>query len=233
MEQSPGALLKSLIGAPAPELGVATIILRLLMAVTLGVMLSQLYHRGAMAGKLKPLFLHTIVLLPLIGATVSLLIGNSIARAFGLIGAVSLVRFRTVIKSTFDMAFVFMGLTLGMASGGGLLLLGFIALSAFTATVVALRLFRYGKIDERQASYRLVLETDDVESAGMRLRTALDGIVRSILLSEVVSGTPKRVTYSVSVNGGKAEDVLMKRIAELEGEAIRQVVLKKGKGSKN
>jgi hypothetical protein len=210
----------------------ATVVVRLVTAVVVGVMLSQLYHRGGLAEKLKPLFIHTIVLLPLIGATVSLLIGNSIARAFGLIGAVSLVRFRTVIKSTFDMAFVFMGLTLGMACGGGLHVVGCIALIVFAVTVVALRFFRYAPVNEPQARYRLMLETDDIESAGARLRASLEGIVGSILLSEVVAGTPKKVTYSLSVEGLEAERVLLERVAALQGETIRQAVLKKTKAGK-
>lgn len=57
-----------------------------------------------------------------LGAIVSLImavIGNSLARAFGAIGALSLIRFRTAVKSTNDLAYLFMSISIGMACGSG------------------------------------------------------------------------------------------------------------------
>src|SRR5262245_34872908 len=48
----------------------------------------------------------TLVLLTVVIAVVTLVIGNSVARAFGLVGALSIVRFRTVVEDTRDTAFV-------------------------------------------------------------------------------------------------------------------------------
>ena len=53
----------------------------------------------------------------LIVAIVMMVIGNNLARAFALVGALSIIRFRTVIKDTKDTAYVFLALAGGMAAG--------------------------------------------------------------------------------------------------------------------
>ena len=51
--------------------------------------------------------MQTIVFLTLIVAIVVMVIGNNLARTFALVGALSIIRFRTVLKDTRDIAFVF------------------------------------------------------------------------------------------------------------------------------
>jgi uncharacterized membrane protein YhiD involved in acid resistance len=60
------------------------------------------------------------VLLSLITAVVILVIGNNLARAFGLVGAMSIIRFRTAVRDVQDIVFIFFSLTVGMAAGVGL-----------------------------------------------------------------------------------------------------------------
>ncbi len=64
-------------------------------------------------------FVHSIVFLSVITSLVIMVIGNNLARAFGLVGALSIIRFRTAIKDTVDIVYIFLGLTIGMASGVG------------------------------------------------------------------------------------------------------------------
>ena len=56
----------------------------------------------------------------MITALVIMVIGNNLARAFGLVGALSIIRFRTAIKDTQDIVFIFFALAVGMAAGVGL-----------------------------------------------------------------------------------------------------------------
>ena len=52
-------------------------------------------------------------------AVVMVVIGDSVARAFSLVGALSIIRFRTVVQDARDIAFVFFALAVGMAIGAG------------------------------------------------------------------------------------------------------------------
>jgi len=51
---------------------------------------------------------------------VLLVIGNNLATAFGLVGAMSIIRFRTAVRDVQDIVFIFFSLGIGMASGVGL-----------------------------------------------------------------------------------------------------------------
>lgn len=61
----------------------------------------------------------TLVLLTILVAMTALVIGNSVAKAFSLVGALSIVRFRTVVDDTRDTAFVIFAVVVGMAIGSG------------------------------------------------------------------------------------------------------------------
>ena len=62
-------------------------------------------------------FLQTIVLVGVTVALIMIIIGSDIARAFALVGAMSIVRFRTPVKDARDLAFVFAAIAIGMACG--------------------------------------------------------------------------------------------------------------------
>ena len=59
----------------------------------------------------------TLVLLSILIAMVTQVIGDNVARAFSLVGALSIVRFRTVVRDTVDTAFVIFAVAVGMAVG--------------------------------------------------------------------------------------------------------------------
>ncbi|MGE5860954.1 MAG: DUF4956 domain-containing protein [Ignavibacteria bacterium] len=71
-------------------------------------------------------FIHSLVILSMITAIVIMTIGNNLARAFGLVGAMSIIRFRTPIKEAMDIVYIFFSLAIGMAAGVGLHMIAFL-----------------------------------------------------------------------------------------------------------
>ena len=65
-------------------------------------------------------FIHSLIIITMITSIVILVIGNNLARAFGLVGAMSIIRFRTAVKDTHDIVFIFFALAIGLAAGVGL-----------------------------------------------------------------------------------------------------------------
>src|SRR3954471_21198399 len=61
----------------------------------------------------------TLVLLSVLIAVVTMVIGSNIARAFSLVGALGIIRFRTVVEDTRDTAFVIYAVACGMGAGTG------------------------------------------------------------------------------------------------------------------
>jgi hypothetical protein len=81
----------------------------------------------------------TLVLLTVVIALVTVVIGDSLARAFGLVGALSIVRFRTVVEDTRDTAFVIFAVVIGMAIGSGHAVLASLGVPAVLVAAVLMR----------------------------------------------------------------------------------------------
>jgi hypothetical protein len=110
--------------------------MRLLAAFVLGCVVAWIYRRTRKSSEIVTSFPTTLVLLSILIAMVTQVIGDNIARAFSLVGALSIVRFRTVVRDTQDTAYVIFAVVVGMAVGAryplvALIGIGVVALAAF------------------------------------------------------------------------------------------------------
>lgn len=96
------------------------IIRNLGVAFLCGLIISYFYRKSFQGPSYMYSFVNALVVLSMITAMVIMVIGNNLARAFGLVGAMSIIRFRTAVKETHDIVFIFFSLTIGMAAGVGL-----------------------------------------------------------------------------------------------------------------
>ena len=125
--------------APGPDLSVQEILIRMVAGVLIGLIVGAT-HYGAQAKSLSAAwpFMTTLTLLTVLVGMTSLVIGESVARAFSLVGALSIVRFRTVVEDTRDTAFVIFAVTVGMAAGAGLFLVPLMGIPIVGTVAVAL-----------------------------------------------------------------------------------------------
>ena len=120
------------------------IVFNIFLAGVLGFVISFLYritHRGL---SYSQSFTLTILFVTVIVAVVMMVIGGSLARAFALVGALSIIRFRTVIKDTKDTAFVFLALAIGMAAGTSNYFTALMATLMIGALILIVNHFNYG-----------------------------------------------------------------------------------------
>ena len=96
------------------------IVLNIGIAAVLGFFIFISYyisHRGTIYSKK---FNASLVILAALTGTVMTVIGNNIALSLGMVGALSIVRFRTAIKDPMDLIFLFWSISIGIICGGGL-----------------------------------------------------------------------------------------------------------------
>src|SRR5580693_2494777 len=122
----PDWLHTSLANGSDPALPVLT--WRIGMAMALGATVAALYRWAKRGEPVRWTFVTTLVLLATVIAMATQVIGDNVARAFSLVGALSVVRFRTVVKDTQDTAFVILAVVVGMASGANHLVVGLVGL---------------------------------------------------------------------------------------------------------
>jgi hypothetical protein len=94
-----------------------SIVLSLLLSFVLGQLIAWIYSWSHSGLSYSRSFTQSLVLMTLVVSLVMYVIGNSIITAFGLLGALALIRFRNVLKDTRDTVFVFIALVTGMAVG--------------------------------------------------------------------------------------------------------------------
>jgi uncharacterized membrane protein YhiD involved in acid resistance len=102
------------------ELTIQEAIANLLVALMCGLLIAALYKVTYRGLSYSANFFNSIILLTMITSLVIMVIGNNIARAFGLVGAMSIIRFRTAVKDPQDIMFIFFALGIGLASGAGM-----------------------------------------------------------------------------------------------------------------
>ncbi len=122
------------------------ILINMGLAVVLGMFVSFVYritHKGL---SYSQSFMLTIVFVTIIVSMVMMVIGNNVARAFALVGALSIIRFRTVVKDTKDTAFIFLALAAGMAAGTSSYFLAIIGTTITLVVAAILDTTNYGSL---------------------------------------------------------------------------------------
>jgi len=94
-----------------------SVLLSLLLAFLLGQLLAWVYYFTHSGLSYSRSFVQSLILITVVVALVMSTIQNSFVTAVGLMGALSIIRFRNMIKDTRDIAFIFCSLVIGMASG--------------------------------------------------------------------------------------------------------------------
>jgi len=89
----------------------------IIVAFICGVMIAIFYKITYRGAGYPQTFLYSLITLAMVTTIVILVIGNNLARAFGLVGAMSIIRFRTAVKETQDIMFIFYSLAIGMTCG--------------------------------------------------------------------------------------------------------------------
>lgn len=129
------------------------LLIRLLLSAAYGGCVAAVFHTAY--GRRKPdatVMITTLVLLSILVAMVSMVIGESIARAFSLVGALSIVRFRTVVEDTRDTVFVIFAVIVGMAAGAGLILVPMIGIPVVSVAAFLLSRSNPGRPGDQIAS---------------------------------------------------------------------------------
>lgn len=126
------------------------IIINIGVAFIFGLFITVIYRLTYTGHSYSSSFVNAMIILSMVTAIVIMVIGNNLARAFGLVGAMSIIRFRTVIKDTRDIVFVFFALAGGMAAGAGNHAIGITGAFITGFVIVLLYVINYGSTKQRE-----------------------------------------------------------------------------------
>jgi len=199
----------------APEV----LIFRLVMAAVFGLGVAGVYFATQRKQRVEAAsFVATLVLLCLLLAMVSLVIGSNIARAFSLAGVLAIVRFRTVVDDTRDTAFVIFAVVTGLAVGAGALLIALLGM--LVVAVVTAGLSYWAGTTQRVPLTKLTVRLAAGTDPAGPLAAALAKYLRDQRLT--AAGTAKQgasidLVYSVRLKDSQGTLAMLADLNRVEG----------------
>jgi uncharacterized membrane protein YhiD involved in acid resistance len=120
------------------------VLFNLFVAFLCGLLVAQTYKITFGGASYSKSISNALVVLSMITAIVIIVIGNNLARAFGLVGAMSIIRFRTAVKDPMDIVFIFFSLAVGLAAGVGLAQIAIIGTLSVSVVLLVMSRTGYG-----------------------------------------------------------------------------------------
>ena len=206
IQNDPGVL--SWFSAQFAQLTPMEMVIALASGLFVGLIIAFVYRKTYRGVLFSPSFATTLIMLTMITTPVVMCIGSNIALSMGMVGALSIVRFRTAVKDPMDTAYMFWALTMGILLGAGLYLVALVVVAGIGLTMLVLSFVRM----KSPNTYLLVVHYDedvepDVNSTVARIRNRR-------LRSNVVSRGGVELTVEVQL--GERSDIV-NRMLDIEG----------------
>ena len=167
----------------------------------------------------QPSVVQTQIILAIVGAVVMIIVGTSLARAFGIVGAAGLVRYRAKIADPKDAGVMLSTLAIGLASGVGIWML-----AVFTTVFVVGLLWFVESFENARAAFDLKIEAKDPAA----LRPAVEELLaRNRLEFSMRTISNEEVIYEVQLPIDKKTDRMSNAILKIDPENATGVEWKK------
>jgi len=195
------------------------IIINLLLSFFFGLLISLIYKKTHKGLSYSQSFMITNVFVSVIVCMVIMIIGNNLARAFALVGALSIIRFRTVVKDTKDTAFIFWSLAAGMASGTGSYFLAISGTIILSIIAFILHKTNFGSIVKSEFILQFRINSSDKNLSESFIKIIQQYTKSNVLLNSEISDDGKNIksSYDVVMKEEKKQTELIKELASLKG----------------
>ena len=173
----------------------ANVVLVLVSALITGIVISLVYritYRGVLY---SPQFSMVLIMLVLVTAPVVMAIGSNVALSMGMVGALSIVRFRTAIKEPLDTCYMFWSITMGILLGAKQYAIALVVVVGIGAILILLSFVRF----RHPNAYLLVLHYDLAAEGDIETELHRSSHFRRVR-SKTVTRSGAEMTVEVQLN---------------------------------
>ncbi|KAA9157295.1 DUF4956 domain-containing protein [Amycolatopsis acidicola] len=187
----------------------------LLLSFVLSAMIAWVYRATHRNVSYSQSYVQTLIILCMLVSVIMLVVGSNIARAFALVGALSVVRFRNAIKETRDVGFIFLVMAVGMAVGTR-----FYSLAAVSAVAISLVIFLMFRFNWFQLNVQRQVVKVQVPADEDYSHVISDVLIRHTDEFELVSmesirgGALNELMYTVKIKKGHEPGNLISELRE-------------------
>ena len=176
----------------ASTLSIPDILAALAIAFTLGLFILFVYKKTFSGVMYSQSFAVSIVAMNLVTCLIIIAVGSNLITALGMVGALSIIRFRTVIKEPLDLVYLFWSITIGIIVGVGL-----IPLAVIGSIAIGLFLFVFVNRKSTDTPYVVVVNCNDENAETGSLRLIKEKTKKHIIKSKSVSRNGVELTVEV------------------------------------
>jgi uncharacterized membrane protein YhiD involved in acid resistance len=200
------------------------LIVALTSATLLNLVIAKIYMTTHGGHSYSKTFVQTIVLVGVTVALIMIIIGSEIARAFALVGAMSIVRFRTPVKDSRDLVFVFAAIAVGMACGTQFHIFAAIFTLFLSVILLAFHYMRFGDLRNQGYVLKMRINGSDKEQVAA-LYGELCRRFSVVSVSRSNGGDVEDVIYEVELKRGVSYKDLLERLTNtVKPESVNVLV---------
>ncbi|MEU5099617.1 DUF4956 domain-containing protein [Streptomyces sp. NPDC020996] len=194
---------------------VADVVASMVLSFVLSTVIGYVYRYTHRNVSYSQSYVQTLVIVGMIVALIMLVVGSNLARAFSLVGALSVVRFRNAVKETRDVGFIFLAMAIGMACGARFYTLAAVGGVVICTIIVVMFKFNWFALNVQRQVVKVQVPAGEDYSAGIR-----DVLIRYTSEFELVStetirgGALTEVFYTVRMKKGTEPSDLVTALQE-------------------
>ena len=169
-------------------------IIAIIMAMIIGLVIAMVYRQSFTGVMYSPSFALTLVAMTMITTILIMTIVSNVVLSLGMVGALSIVRFRSAIKEPVDIAFLFWAIAEGIIIAAGLL-----PLACIGGLAIAMMFMVFARIKVNVRPYILVVHCDPKHEKIME-QVVLTNCKKCVLKSKCIDGNTIEIHYEVRLN---------------------------------
>jgi uncharacterized membrane protein YhiD involved in acid resistance len=185
-------------------------ILAMVLAFALGLFIFWVYKKTYTGVMYSASFGVSLMAMCMITTLVILAVTSNVVLSLGMVGALSIVRFRTAIKEPLDIAYLFWAIAVGIVLGAGL-----IPLAVFGSLFVGLILWIFVNRKTSDQPYIMIVNCSDKEAEKQALAKIQENVKKQVLKSKTVSKDGIEMTLEIRLKGDDSEFV--NAVSDTEG----------------
>lgn len=167
-------------------------VIALALAFVIGLFINFIYRKTYKGVMFSSSFGLSLMALTMITTLVILAVTSNVVLSLGMVGALSIVRFRTAIKDPMDIAYLFWSIAAGIVLGAGL-----IPLALFGSLVIGVMLFAFSKKRPADSPYLLVVSCIDETAENKAMQSITAQVKKAVIKSKTVTNNGIELTIEV------------------------------------
>ena len=210
-------IFKSSFLEKASSFSILDMVIALVLAFVIGLFIFLVYKKTFSGVMYSENFGVSLVAMTLITTLIILAVTSNVVLSLGMVGALSIVRFRSAIKEPLDIAFVFWSISIGIVLGAGL-----IPLAVFGSVFIGIILLLFVNKKSSDNPYILIVNCNDEDSETLAMTHINKSVKKHVIKSKTVSAS-NGIEITVEIRLKEMSTKFVNEINNLEG--VNNVVL--------